>query len=131
MYAIVIAFFNILENWRCFICWDLKKILKFRASNKSQRFIADSLKISRNTVSRIFSLAFEKSLWAERTVFWFQSDHRRNIYRKTGKRKRTGSSDPKLYRIRNHTDGQMWKDTQRMEDRDIEFVYMGRWKESI
>ena len=44
---------------------DLKKILKLRASNKSQRFIADSLKISRNTVSRIFSLADQKQLYWE------------------------------------------------------------------
>lgn len=45
---------------------DLKKILKLRASNKSQRFIADSLKISRNTVSRIFSLADQKQLYWEK-----------------------------------------------------------------
>ena len=51
---------------------DLKKILKLRASNKSQRFIADSLKISRNTVSRIFSLADQKQLYWEKNIeaFW-------------------------------------------------------------
>ena len=48
---------------------DLKKILKLRASNKSQRFIADSLKISRNTISRIFSLADQKKLCTDADLY--------------------------------------------------------------
>ena len=51
---------------------DLKKILKLRASNKSQRFIADSLKISNNTVSRIFSLADQKQLHWKRPRTWMK-----------------------------------------------------------
>lgn len=42
---------------------DVKKILELRAQNKSQRFIAQSLLVSRNTVSSVFKKADEKSIY--------------------------------------------------------------------
>lgn len=36
---------------------DIKKILELRAQNKSQRFIAKALSISRNTVREVSRLA--------------------------------------------------------------------------
>lgn len=42
---------------------DIKRILELRAQNKSQRFIAQSLLISRNTVSNVFKIADEKGIY--------------------------------------------------------------------
>lgn len=42
---------------------DIKKILEFRFLGKSQRFIAKSLRISRNTVSDVFAAANQKELY--------------------------------------------------------------------
>lgn len=45
---------------------DIKKVLELRAQGKSKRFISDSLKMSRNTVRRIYSAADEKGLYWDR-----------------------------------------------------------------
>lgn len=42
---------------------DIKKILELRAQNRSQRFIAQALLISRNTVRNVFKLADEKGIY--------------------------------------------------------------------
>lgn len=42
---------------------DIKKILELRAQNRSQRFIAETLKISRNTIREIFKSADEKKIY--------------------------------------------------------------------
>lgn len=42
---------------------DIKKILELRAQNKSQRFIAKALSISRNTVREVSRLADEKCIY--------------------------------------------------------------------
>lgn len=42
---------------------DIKKILELRARGESQRFIARSLKISRNRISKVFKAADEKKLY--------------------------------------------------------------------
>ena len=46
-----------------FFMRDIKKVLEYRAQNKGQRFIAQCLKMSRNTVSNIFSMANAKNLY--------------------------------------------------------------------
>lgn len=42
---------------------DIKKILELRAQNRSQRFIAESLGISRNTIRKIFKSADENGVY--------------------------------------------------------------------
>ncbi|MBQ7889695.1 MAG: hypothetical protein IJ356_08030 [Erysipelotrichaceae bacterium] len=42
---------------------DYKKILKLRFENKSQRYIADSLQVSRNTVKKVYDAADQAGLF--------------------------------------------------------------------
>lgn len=42
---------------------DYKKILKFRFENKSQRYIARALQLSRNTVKKIYDAADQAQLF--------------------------------------------------------------------